>query len=168
MPPWRQFKLHKNFHDGIFITSFLSWLHGLFCGWPTWRQNGQHEGIFITFVIFHEGIFISFFEFCLHVGRWSAFMKADSSCPLGAPVGRQTKSIILFIPFQTISNSVVNPYVYGSYASEMRGKCLKWCGGGRRRAAPRSPNGLLPVDSRSRFLPSIRLGKMNFCNTISI
>jgi hypothetical protein len=62
---------------------------------------------------------------------------------------------VLFI--LTISNSVVNPYVYGSYASEMRGKCLKWCGG-RRRSAPRSPSGILPIDSRSRLLPSLRLG----------
>lgn len=33
---------------------------------------------------------------------------------------------VLFI--LTITNSVVNPYVYGSYASEMRTKCLKWFG----------------------------------------
>jgi hypothetical protein len=31
---------------------------------------------------------------------------------------------VLFI--LTITNSVVNPYVYGSYASEMRTKCLSW------------------------------------------
>ena len=33
---------------------------------------------------------------------------------------------VLFI--LTITNSVVNPYVYGSYASEMRTKCLSWFG----------------------------------------
>ena len=72
---------------------------------------------------------------------------------------------VLFI--LTISNSVVNPYVYGSYASEMRGKCLKWWCGARRRSAPRSPSGILPIDSRSRFLPSLRLGNnwfpLEFC-----
>eukprot|EP00094_Tigriopus_californicus_P005556 TCALIF_05353-PA protein Name:"Similar to Gonadotropin-releasing hormone II receptor (Clarias gariepinus)" AED:0.13 eAED:0.15 QI:0/0.5/0.2/1/1/1/5/0/486 len=38
---------------------------------------------------------------------------------------------VLFI--LTITNSVVNPYVYGSYASEMRTKCLKWFGLARSR-----------------------------------
>ncbi len=33
---------------------------------------------------------------------------------------------VLFV--LTITNSVVNPYVYGSYASEMRNKCFKWFG----------------------------------------
>ena len=38
---------------------------------------------------------------------------------------------VLFI--LTLTNSVVNPYVYGSYASETRTKCFKWFGMTRRR-----------------------------------
>ena len=38
---------------------------------------------------------------------------------------------VLFI--LTLTNSVVNPYVYGSYASEMRSKCFQWFGLRRRR-----------------------------------
>ena len=68
----------------------------------------------------------------------------------------------------TITNSVVNPYVYGSYASEMRAKCFKWfgifgvrsaivnsvggqCGGRRVRDRLRSRQGSLSLDSRSRL-----------------
>ena len=62
---------------------------------------------------------------------------------------------VLFI--LTITNSVVNPYIYGSYASEMRSKFLKWFGGGGGDRRGRGQGG----DARRGARPRLSLTSRN-------
>jgi len=75
---------------------------------------------------------------------------------------------VLFI--LTITNSVVNPYVYGSYASEMRTKCLKWFWPDllRRRQQQQVQQQQLLLRQQRRGRPAADGASLGHCATASV